>query len=58
MRRPRKKLPGARRFAQLPWQARTVIGSVAYQYGGNLPRATRGSGQWRSPRTGRRWCGR
>lgn len=33
-------LPGARRFAQLPWQARTVIGSVAYQYGDNLPRAT------------------
>lgn len=33
-------LPGACRFAQLPWQARTVIGSVAYQYGDNLPRAT------------------
>lgn len=33
-------LAGARRFAQLPWQARTVIGSVAYQYGDNLPRAT------------------
>lgn len=33
-------VPGGRRFAQLPWQARTAIGSVAYQYGDNLPRAT------------------
>ena len=33
-------LPGARRFSELPWQAQTVIGSVAYQYGDNLPRAT------------------
>jgi hypothetical protein len=33
-------VPGARRFHELPWQAQTVIASVAYQYGDNLPRAT------------------
>ena len=27
------------RFRELPWQAQTVIGSVAYQYGENLPLA-------------------
>ena len=33
-------VPGARAFHDLPWQAQTVIASVAYQYGDNLPRAT------------------
>jgi hypothetical protein len=33
-------VPGARRFCELPWQAQTVIASVAYQYGDNLRRAT------------------
>jgi hypothetical protein len=33
-------IPGARLFHELPWQAQTVIASVAYQYGDNLPRAT------------------
>lgn len=33
-------VPTACPFHELPWQAQTVIASVAYQYGENLPRAT------------------
>jgi len=33
-------VPCARRFHELPWQAQTVLASLAWQYGENLPRAT------------------
>jgi type VI secretion system secreted protein VgrG len=45
--------PNACRFDALPWQAQTVITSLAYQYGDNLPRAT--PRFWKHV-TDRNWC--